>query len=810
MRVNIYAYRKAFSGLIHALVWCGVFLLAQPVLGTHQVGGHIEMRPLGTTPGQYRIVVTNYLENNNRGQQQAGGSLGIFRKRDNVEMTRFSTSETGTRKPIVYANEKCAEQRNLNFIVATFEATINLSPATYNDPQGYYISYQTRNRNGGINNINSPLQTGYTFYLEFPPLLVNGQPFLNGSPRFPDVNGEYICLNDPFTFPFGGTDPDGDELRYSMITPLNQLATGNGGGNNNIVSAGPYPDVSWVSGFGANRAIPGNPTLSVNPRTGELSVTASQVGLYVFAVRVEEYRNGQKIGEVRRDFQFLVVDCPPVSSPKAVVQAITFPTTATSFTICPTNSITLLANTNPTWYYQWQRDGLNLPNDTLPTLETKLPGQYEVVVSSRSSCVKASRSQSMSVIVFNMDARVDSSGHLCPTTGTVSLSLSDDPDQTYRWFVNGTLRTGATNPIIITQQPGRFQAEITNTRYGCRIRSDLRTIERSAPVQATLSSSQTAICPNGSLTIQASGGVSYVWAFDTKLQPGTTATFDARTAGLYSLTAIDRFGCAGIAQPLRVGQVPPVTVSLDPVPPVCGTANPAVSLRGAPAGGQNTQGEFGGEGTAAIGVVNGQFNPTLAGIGDHVVTYSVRPAPWCEAVVTRQTAIVAPIPTIQLPDTIKTWAGNSFTLEPVLTGNPNRFWWTPTSFLANANVANAEVVGIMNDTTYYYRVTNAVGCEARDTVKVFVFHRIWVPDAFTPNHDGQNDVWELKGIEGFTSAEVTIFNRWGEVVYASKDGYRSPFDGMLRGEELPGGTYAYVLKPAPGYQELRGRVIILK
>ena len=809
MRSIVYAFRTNVHFLLHALIWYSIILLAQPALATHQVGGHIEMRLIGSTPGQYKIIVTNYLENNSRGIQQGGGQLGIFRKRDNFLMMTFSTSEAGQRKPIVYANEKCAEQRNLNFLVATFEATINLNPATYNDPEGYYISYQTRNRNGGINNISGPVNTGYTFYMEFPPLTRNGQLFANSSPRFPDINGEYICLNDPFTYPFGGVDPDGDELRYSMITPLNQLGTGNGG-NTNFVSSGPYPDVTWLSGFSANNAIPGTPALSVDPRTGDLNVTATQQGLFVFAVRVEEYRDGQKIGEVRRDFQLLVVDCPPATVPKAVVQAKDQPTKASSFTICPTAAITLLANTNPTWNYQWQRDGFNLPGDTLATLNAKLPGKYEVVVSLKSSCVKASRSQPMNVTLFDINAKLDSLGHLCATSGTVSLSVSDDPEQTYRWLINSQIQAGQTTPTITTQQPGVFQAEIMNTRFGCRIRTELRSVNRSAPVQASLNSDQLAICPGATLTLKAGGGVSYSWQFNNQPIAGNASTVEAKTAGTYSITAIDRYGCDGAASPLPIGQIPSVTVTMEPVAPVCGTANPAVALRGTPGGGVSTVGEFGGEGQAAVGVVNGQFNPALAGIGNHLLTYTVRPSPWCEAVVARQTAIVAPIPTIVLPDTVKTWWGNSFTLDPVLTGNPNQFWWTPGVFLTNENTAIAEVGNITKDTTYYFRVMNSAGCEARDTIKVLVFKRIWAPDAFTPNHDGQNDVWELKGVEGFTLAEITIFNRWGEVVYWSNDGYKNPFDGTLKGEPLPSGNYVYVLKPAPGYQTLQGRLVLMK
>ncbi|WP_332367867.1 hypothetical protein [Spirosoma telluris] len=225
-------------------------------------------------------------------------------------MMSFTVRQTGTRVPVIYANEFCAAQRNLKFIVLTYEADIQLSPGSYNDTQGYYMSYQTRNRNAGINNISNPDQTGFTFYLEFPAIQQNGQLFTNSSPRFGPINGEYVCIGDSFSFPFGGTDPDGDELRYSMITPLNQKGTAT-----NAVSAGPYPDVNWLSGFGPNSAIPGNPPLSIDAQTGQLSVTATQLGLFVFAVKVEEYRNGIKIGEVRRDFQLLVIDCPPKRLP---------------------------------------------------------------------------------------------------------------------------------------------------------------------------------------------------------------------------------------------------------------------------------------------------------------------------------------------------------------------------------------------------------------------------------------------------------------------------------------------------------------
>jgi gliding motility-associated-like protein len=151
-------------------------------------------------------------------------------------------------------------------------------------------------------------------YLEFPPLVRNGGRFINSSPAiFPPLS-DYACVNQPFFFDFSGTDADGDELRYSLVAPLS--------GNSSFSdprpepSPAPYPTVQFISGIGVGNMIPGNPPLQIN-NNGILSVTASQAGLYVFAVLIEEFRNGQKIGEVRRDYQLLVIDCPTANAPEA-------------------------------------------------------------------------------------------------------------------------------------------------------------------------------------------------------------------------------------------------------------------------------------------------------------------------------------------------------------------------------------------------------------------------------------------------------------------------------------------------------------
>ncbi len=397
-------------------------LLPGWVLATHQVGGQLEMRAVGDRPGHYRLIVTNYFEAGTRADQQTGGLLGIYRIRDNSQMLTFRVTETGQRQNVIYANEFCAELRNLKFIVATFEADLQLNPADYADAQGYYISYQTRNRNAGIDNLINPVQTGFTLYLEFPALQRNGVVVSYSSPRFPIINGEYVCVGEPFTFPFGGTDPDGDELRYSMVTPLSPRNTG----QNQSPSPGPYPDVVWRSGFGPTSAIPGSPALNIDAQSGQLSVTANQLGLFVFAVKVEEYRNGVKIGEVRRDFQFLVVDCPPATTPDPAVQVRNRPVGLRNVIICSGDSALMQATPDPTWNYQWRRDGINLPNATNSSLAVRESGDYTVVVSPKQACSKVGNSQTITVRVIGKEATLRETGHLCAVTGSVNLTVTGD------------------------------------------------------------------------------------------------------------------------------------------------------------------------------------------------------------------------------------------------------------------------------------------------------------------------------------------------------------------------------------------------
>lgn len=310
---------------MRAVFLVGLFLLAcLSARASHIVGGEFEL--IYISGNTYRLNMILYFDelNGNPGARDQFVDARIFRKRDNFIMINAIRLFLTSIENVPYTQPECSSGE----IVTTkliYGININLSPAEFNDPEGYYISWERCCRNYSITNIYSedPMlgsrYAGQTFYLEFPPVVKNGEPFVNSSPRlFPPLN-DYACPGKNYYVDFAGTDDDGDSLVYSIVTPLNTKspdAIPPGG----LPRPGPYPEINWRPGFGLNNIVNGQPDLKISD-DGFLTVTppAFGLGLYVFAVKCEEFRDGVKIGEVRRDFQMFVVDRCPVAEPPQIV-----------------------------------------------------------------------------------------------------------------------------------------------------------------------------------------------------------------------------------------------------------------------------------------------------------------------------------------------------------------------------------------------------------------------------------------------------------------------------------------------------------
>lgn len=286
------------------------------VQATHIVGGELELTHL--SGNIYRVGLVMYFDavNGNPGAIDEAVLVHIFDKRTN-EFVRSIELPLLSDTFVDYTNPECAVGDLVTRRIY-YARDLPLEPLDYTEPQGYYMIWERCCRNRTIDNIVSPEDAGQTFYLEFPPLIQGRERFINSSPRlFPPLS-DYACANQPFTFDFSGTDDDGDNLTYRLTTPIQ----GNSSPDPDFIVPpalpAPYPRVTFVGGVTEDNMIPGNPPLTIDRRTGILNLSAADPGLYVFAVTVEERRNGVKIGEVRREYQLLVLDCPVADEPEVV------------------------------------------------------------------------------------------------------------------------------------------------------------------------------------------------------------------------------------------------------------------------------------------------------------------------------------------------------------------------------------------------------------------------------------------------------------------------------------------------------------
>jgi hypothetical protein len=301
------------------------------VYASHIVGGEFEL--LHLQGNQYRLNLIYYFDVNNNNFNGVAPEVSepsltayIYRKSDDHLMTTAKLL-FDTKARVGYTQPSCSKGEIVTDKL-TYTTVIELDPTIYNDAAGYYVAWERCCRNYNlINNIYSEDPTGagdkkaagQTFYLEFPPVVKDGKPFINSSPRsFPALN-DYACIGRPYYVDFTGVDDDGDSLVYSLTTPLSthtfQALP--------PVLPQPYPLIEWKPGYSLETITKGNPDLRITKR-GLLTVTPPALeGLYVFAVKVEQFRNKQKIGESRRDFQMFVIDCQVAYPPKIVGKKLT-------------------------------------------------------------------------------------------------------------------------------------------------------------------------------------------------------------------------------------------------------------------------------------------------------------------------------------------------------------------------------------------------------------------------------------------------------------------------------------------------------
>lgn len=213
-----------------------------------------------------------------------------------------------------------------------------------------------------------------------------------------------------------------------------------------------------------------------------------------------------------------------------------------------------------------------------------------------------------------------------------------------------------------------------------------------------------------------------------------------------------------------------------------------------------------GDGTKLDRTDNSPFDHQYAEGGNFAVSLIVTSDKGCADTIT-QTANVT-TPTLEAGQDLIMIRGGSVAFNIKATGTNLQYKWSPALGLDRDDVKN-PLASPTEDTRYTVTVTSDEGCVLTDDVLVKIVDKPIIRNTFTPNGDGVNDVWEIEYLDSYPEVRVDIFNRFGIRIYASI-GYSTPWNGTLNGNDLPVGTYYYVIDPKLGIPVYTGWVTILR
>jgi hypothetical protein len=288
---------KFFLRSLFLLFFC--FFIQNLSYATHIAGGEIFIQWTGNG-NQYRIIFNKYI--NEISVRQYGFATNqtetviIYEKYSNIPVKSQPLdliSNTLLNSNSSYCTNPAVVETSMQVYMGEF----NLGdPAAFSPYGTYYVTWSDCCRNQDIVNLSNPSAEYIALYTEF-----NGIGIRDNTPQFVPLANEFFCKNNLNVLNLSATDSDGDALVYSLVSPRSSI--------------NPSVDVVWSFGRSGANPIPGSVPFTIDVATGMVRFNPSANGIYVFGVKVEEYRNGVKIGEVRKDFQLNVQDCPVNNKP---------------------------------------------------------------------------------------------------------------------------------------------------------------------------------------------------------------------------------------------------------------------------------------------------------------------------------------------------------------------------------------------------------------------------------------------------------------------------------------------------------------
>jgi gliding motility-associated-like protein len=362
---------------------------------------------------------------------------------------------------------------------------------------------------------------------------------------------------------------------------------------------------------------------------------------------------------------------------------------------------------------------------------------------------------------------------------------------THKWYFGDGSSSTATNPSHTYATAGIYSVKlVVTTNNGCKdsITHSAITVN-SNPVVKT--NADLSICRGNNAQLQVNGAQTYSWSPAQALSCTgcDNPVANPLTNASYIVKGVDNTGCPGY-DTVNITVFQPIQIDLSPDKIICSGQSIGLEATGSAASYVWSPSQ----GLSSSIITNPVASPAIT-TKYQVVGFDGHS---CFTDTGYVTITVNPTPAIDLGPDQNLSTGTIYPLTPVTQNGPIIWWqWSPATNLDCSDCPNPSAT-IKTDITYHAMIKNSYGCLATDSIHIKTFcegSQVFIPNAFTPDGDGVNDVLMVraKGIQSVKS--FRIFSRWGEMIFEKTNFQPNDptygWDGKIKGVTGAAEVYVY-------------------
>lgn len=474
--------------------------------------------------------------------------------------------------------------------------------------------------------------------------------------------------------------------------------------------------------------------------------------------------------------------------------------TANHKVICDSGSVsfknTSVSNDQITGY-RWEFGDGQTSTEKDPVHFFRTPGLHTVTltVTTQHNCrEKVSIDVPVKVMASPIVAIQSADGACVPATFTFKGQVvrNDTSALNWRWnFANGSTAQGQNPQPVTYTTAGDFKVQlITTNSSGCADTIDK--IVQAHPLPALDAGPDQTICRGSNTTLQATGAAEFIWSPANHLScTNCSAPLASPLESIrYFVTGRNGFGCEA-KDSIQIKVKQPFTMQAHAGDTLCKGETLQLFASGAELYSW----------TPATGLDNPSSDRPRAK-PDATVEYQVigRDDHNCFRDTALVRVVVYPYPTVNAGEDQSVGVGNSVTLHPVISSDTTSIKWYPPSWLSCITCPE-PVATPRKTTTYTIEAVNQGGCVTKDDITLSVFcnnSNLFVPNTFSPNADGHNDVFYPRGKGVFSIRFFRVFNRWGDLVFEATNVLPNDaskgWNGIHKGQLAPQDVYVYTME----------------